>query len=182
MDLGAKGELIVQQFNCVVGDKVLLATRKRGKGRWKTERLTIVKTGLLNEHGHPLDFMAADANGRMIQLSPFTNEDACRVIIIPPVKKFSQAAKRLFRKHPKFEALLIVARSPGRSEYTYQILSSESLQPVTLVRTEICTRDISFTEDEWYLGKEEITSACETLQAGRLKLPTELLPADIIRT
>jgi len=77
----------VQQFNCVVGDTVLLATRKGGKGRWKTERLTIAETGIRNSAGHPLDFMAADANGRRIQLSPFTNEDARRVIVIPPVKK-----------------------------------------------------------------------------------------------
>lgn len=182
MDLGAKGELIVQQFNCVVGDTVLLATRKGDKGRWKTERLTIVKTGILNDHGYPLDFMAADAKGRGIQLSPFTNEDGCRVVIIPPVKKLPQAARRLFRRNPKFKALLIVARCPGRSEHTYQILCSKTLEPVTLVRTEICTRDIAFTEDEWYLGKEELTGAREAVWAGRLKLPTELLPADIVRT
>ena len=182
MDLGAKGELIVQQFNCVVGDTVLLATRKGGKGRWKTERLTIVETGIRNSAGHPLDFMAADANGRMNQLSPFTNEDACRVIIIPPVKKLPKAAKRLLKKHPEYKASLIIARKPGCSEYTYQIHSSKSLEPVTLMRTEICTRDISLTEDEWYLGKEESTCACESLRAGRLKLRAELLPADSIRT
>jgi hypothetical protein len=182
MDLGAKGELSVQQFNCVVGDTVLLATRKDGKGRWKTERLTIAETGIRNSAGHSLDFMAADANGRRIQLSPFTNEDARRVIVIPPVKKPPRAAKRLLKKHPEYKASLIIARKPGCSEYTYQILSGKSLEPVTLIRTEICNRDISLTEDEWYLGKEEITSAHESVRTGRLKLPAELLPRDIIRT
>jgi hypothetical protein len=182
VDLGAKGELIVQQFNCVVGDTVLLATRKGGKGRWKTERLTLVKTGILNDHGCPLDFMAADANGQRIQLSPFTNDDGCRVIIIPPISQLPQIAKRLFAKNPKFKASLIVARCPGRGEYTYQILCSQSLEPVTLIRTEVCTRDISFTEDEWYLCEEEVINTCECLRAGRLKLPTELLPMDIIDT
>lgn len=126
--------------------------------------------------------MAADAKGRRIQLSPFTNEDDCRVVIIPPINKLPRAAKRLFRKHTKFKASLIIARCPGRSEYSYQILCSNSLEHVTLVRTEICTRDISFTEDEWFLGEEEIINACETLRAGRLKLSMELLPTDIICT
>ena len=148
MDVGAKGEVIVQQFNCVVGDVVLLASRTGGRGRWKTERLTIVKTGILNDHGSPLDFMAADAKGRRIQLSPFTNEDDFRVIIVPPINKLPRAAKWWLRKNPKFKASLIIARSPGRSEYTYQILCSKSLEPVTLVRTEVCARDISFTEDD----------------------------------
>ena len=122
----------MQQFNCVIGDTVLLASRTRCKGRWKTERLTIVKTGILNDHGHPLDFMAADAKGRRIQLSPFTNEDDCRVIVIAPINKLPRAAKRLFRKHLKFKASLIIARWPGRSDYTYQVLCSKSLEPVTI--------------------------------------------------
>jgi len=176
----SQAAVTMHQFNCVVGDTVLLATRTGAEGRWRTEQLAVVETGILNEAGCPLDFMAVNAKGRRIQLSPFTEADDCRVIIIPPASKLPKAAKRLLRKHPKYKASLIVARKPGCSEYSFQVLSSKSLKPMTLVQTEVSIHGISLTEDGWYLGREEIIRGRQILQAGHVKLPAQLLPGDVI--
>lgn len=69
------------QFNCREGDTVIVAQRKRG--RLVQEFLTVVQTGVGNEHGCPLDFLAEGKEGRRVKLSAFEGSEHLRIVVCP---------------------------------------------------------------------------------------------------
>ena len=145
------------QFNCQKGDTVFVVRRKRGRSLRET--LTIVSIGIANEHGHPLDFMAADKKGKASKLSPFEDSDDSRVVILP---KEVPAELARYKCHPKF----VVARMPGCDRFTYRLVSRKNLEPVCRIRVERQAQDILFSDGVWWARDEEVVSATEFLSVG----------------
>jgi len=145
------------QFNCQEGDTVVLVRRIRG--RLLRETLTIIRTGVKNGHGHPLDFEAVGKSGRTVKLSPFEDSDDLRVIIFP--KKLPAELAR-YKDHPE----LAVARMPGCDRFTYRLVSRTSLEPVCRIRVERQSQDILFSDGVWWARDEEVVSATEFFSAG----------------
>lgn len=145
------------QFNCEKGDTVLLVRRERG--RLLRETLTITRTSVKNEHGHPLNFEAVSKSGKTLTLSPFEDSDALRVVILP--KKLPAESAR-FRNHRGF----IVARVPGCDRLTYRLVSRKNLEPVCRIRLERQSQDILFSDGIWWARDEELVSATEFFSAG----------------
>ena len=151
------------QFNCQKGDTVVVVRRKRGRSLRET--LTIVTIGIANEHGHPLDFMAADKKGKAFKLSPFEDSGGLRVIILP---KELPAELARYKDHSQF----VVARMPGCDRFTYRLVSRKNLEPVCRIRVERQAQDILFSDGVWWARDEEVVSATEFFSAGgkRIKL------------
>lgn len=145
------------QFNCEEGDTVIVVRRKRG--RMLREVLTITRTGVKNEHGHPLNFEAVGKSGEIVTLSPFEGSDDLRVIILP--KKLPAELAR-FKSHRD----LIVARAPGCDRFTYRLVSRKNLEPVCRIRLERQSQDILFSDGIWWARDEELVSATEFFSAG----------------
>jgi hypothetical protein len=140
------------QFNCQKGDTVVVVRRKRGRSLRET--LTIVSIGIANEHGHPLDFMAADKKGKAFKLSPFEDSDALRVVILP---KEVPAELARYKGHPKF----VVARMPGCDRFTYRLVSRKNLEPVCRIRVERQMQEILVMYAFRGARDEEVVSATE---------------------
>lgn len=149
------------QFNCQEGDTVVVLRRERG--RLLCETLTIVSIGIENEHGHPLDFMAADKKGKAFKLSPFEDSDALRVVILP---KEVPAELARYKDHPEF----VVARMPGCDRFTYRLVSRKNLEPVCRIRVERQSQDILFSDGVWWARDEELVSATEFFSAGEKRI------------
>lgn len=145
------------QFNCEKGDTVLLVRRKRG--RLLRETLTITRTGVKNEHGHPLNFEAVSKSGKTLTLSPFEDSNDLRIVILP--KKLPAELVR-FKKHRDF----LVARVPGCDQFTYRLVGRKSLEPVCRIRVERQSQDILFSDGIWWARDEELVSATEFFSAG----------------
>ena len=149
------------QFNCQKGDTVVVVHRKRGRSRRET--LTIASIGIENEHGHRLDFMAADKTGKAFKLSPFEDSDDSRVVILP---KEVPAELARYKDHSEFA----VARMPGCDRFTYRLVSRKNLEPVCRVRVERQAQDILFSDGVWWARDEEVVSATEFFSAGRKRI------------
>lgn len=145
------------QFNCEEGDTVLVVRRKGG--RLLRETLTITRTGVKNEHGHPLNFEAAVKSGKTFTFSPFEDSDELRVVVLP--KQFPSGLAR-FKNHRDF----IVARVPGCDRFTYRLVGRKSLEPVCRIRVERQSQDILFSDGIWWARVEELESATEFFSAG----------------
>ena len=145
------------QFNCQKGDTVVVVRRKRSRSLRET--LTIVSIGVENEHGHRLDFTAADKKGKAFKLSPFEDSDDSRVVILP---KEVPAELARYKSHPKF----VVARMPGCDRFTYRLVSRKNLEPVCRIRVERQAQDILFSDGVWWARDEEVVSATEFFSAG----------------
>ena len=145
------------QFNCQKGDTVIVERRQRGRLVRRT--LTIVRTGIKNEHGCPLSFLAAGIGSRRVKLAPFEDSADLRVVILP---KELPAELAGFAEHPA----VMVARVPGCDRYTYRLISRRNLEPVCRVRVERQTQDIQFSDGTWRAKDEEVASATEFLSAG----------------
>lgn len=145
------------QFNCEEGDTVIVVRRERG--RMLREVLTITRTGVQNEHGHPLNFEAVGKTGERFKLSPFEDSDDLRVVILP---KTLPAELARFKNHRD----LIVARVPGCDRLTYRLVSRKNLEPVRRIRVERQSQDILFSEGIWWARDEELVSATEFFRAG----------------
>lgn len=152
------------QFNCEKGDTVLLVRRERG--RLLRETLTITRTGVKNEHGHPLSFEAVSKSGKTLTLSPFEDSDALRVVILP--KKLPAELAR-FRNHCDF----LVARVPGCDRLTYRLVRCKNLEPVCRIRVERQSQDILFSDGIWWARDEELVSATEFFSAGGKRVTLE---------
>jgi hypothetical protein len=145
------------QFNCQKGDTVIVERRQRGRLVRRT--LTIVRTGIKNEQGCPLSFLAAGKGSRQVTLAPFEDSEDLRVVILP---KELPAELAGFKAHPA----VMVARVPGCDRYTYRLISRRNLEPVCRVRVERQTQDIQFSDGTWRAKDEEVASATEFLSAG----------------
>lgn len=150
------------QFNCQKGDTVVVVRRKRGRSLRET--LTIFSIGIENEHGHPLDFMAADKKGKAFKLSPFEDSADSRVVILP---KEVPAELARYEDHPEF----VVARVPGCDRFTYRLVSRTNLEPVCRIRVERQVQDILFSDGVWWARDEEVVSATEFFSAGGKRIP-----------
>ena len=150
-----------RQFNCQKGDTVILAQRQRGK--LVRNALTIVRTGIRNEHGCPLNFLAAGNGRRRVTLDPFAGSQDVRIIVLPKELPAELAA---FKDHPA----VMVARVPGCDRYTYRLVSRRNLEPVCRVRVERQAQDIQFSDGAWWARDEEVVSATEFLSAGRQRM------------
>ena len=148
------------QFNCQEGDAVLVVRRKR---RALRESLTIIRVGIPNQHGHPLNFEAVGKNGEPVTLSPFEDSDDLRVVILP---KDLPAELVRFKNHRDF----IVARVPGCDRFTYRLVSRENLEPVCRIRVERQSQDILFSDGIWWARDEELVSATEFFSAGEKRI------------
>src|SRR5260370_30318552 len=102
------------QFNCQTGDTVIVERRHRG--RLVRRILTIVRTGIKNEHGCPLSFLGASNGSRRIKLAPFEGAEDLRVVILPRELPAELAG---FKDHPA----VMVARVPGCDRYTYRLIN-----------------------------------------------------------
>jgi hypothetical protein len=145
------------QFNCQKGDTVIMERRQRGRLVRRT--LTIVRTGIKNEHGYPLSFLAAGKGSRWVKLAPFEDSADLRVVILP---KELPAELAGFKEHPA----VMVARVQGCDRYTYRLISRRNLEPVCRVRVERQMQDIQFSDGTWRAKDEEVASATEFLSAG----------------
>ncbi len=145
------------QFNCQIGDTVIVERRQRG--RLVRRILTIVRTGIRNEHGCPLSFLAASKGSRRIKLAPFEGAEDLRVVILPRELPAELAG---FKDHPA----VMVARVPGCDRYTYRLINRGNLEPVCRVRVERQTQDIQFSDGTWWAKDHEVASATEFLSAG----------------
>lgn len=145
------------QFNCEKGDTVLFVRRERG--RLLRETLTITRTGVKNEHGHPLNFEAVSKSGKTLTLWPFEDSDTLRVVILP--KKLPAELAR-FRNHRDF----LVARVAGCDRLSYRLVSRKNLEPVCRIRVERQSQDILFSDGIWWARDEELVSATEFFSAG----------------
>jgi hypothetical protein len=145
------------QFNCQKGDTVIVERRQRGRLVRRT--LTIVRTGIKNEQGCPLSFLAVGKGSGQVTLAPFEDSEDLRVVILP---KELPAELAGFKEHPA----VIVARVPGCDRYTYRLISRRNLEPVCRVRVERQTQDIQFSDGTWRAKDEEVASATEFLSAG----------------
>ncbi len=123
------------------------------------EFLTITRTGVQNEHGHPLKFEAVGKAGETLQLSPFEDSDDLRVVILP---KTLPAELARFKGHRD----CIVARAPGFDRFTYRLVSRKNLEPVCRIRLERQSQDILFSDGVWWARDEELVSATEFFSAG----------------
>ena len=150
-----------RQFNCQKGDTVIVAQRQRGK--LVRNALTIVRTGIRNEHGCPLNFLAAGNGRRRVTLDPFAGSQDVRIIVLPKELPAELAA---FKAHPA----VMVARVPGCDRYTYRLVSRRNLEPVCRVRVERQAQDIQFSDGAWWARDEEVVSATEFLSAGRQRM------------
>ena len=149
------------QFNCEEGDTVIVLRRRRG--RLLRETLTIVRTGVENEQGYPLNFEAVSRDGEKVKLSPFEDSEDLRVVILP---KTLPAELARFKSHRDF----IVARVPGCDRFTYRLVSRKSLEPVCRIRVERQSQDILFSDGVWWARNEELVSATEFFSAGRKRI------------
>lgn len=138
-----------------------MAQRKRGK--LVRNALTIVRTGIRNEHGCPLNFLAAGNGRRRVTFDPFAGSQAVRIIVLPKELPAELAA---FKDHPA----VMVARVPGCDRYTYRLVSRRNLEPVCRVRVERQAQDIQFSDGNWWVRDEEVVSATEFLNAGRQRM------------
>lgn len=145
------------QFICEKGDTVLVVRRKREC--LLCETLTITRTGVKNEHGHPLNFEAVSKSGKTLTLSPFEDSDALRVVILP--RKLPAELAR-FTYHRDF----IFARVPGCDRFTYRLVSRKTFEPVCRIRVERQSQDILFSDGFWWARDEELESATEFFSAG----------------
>lgn len=145
------------QFNCQTGDTVIAVRRTRN--RVKQERLTIVRTGIRNEHKYPLNFAAVDAQGKTVLLSPFGILGKLEIVILPA--DVPPELER-FKNHPTFT----VARVPGRDRYTYCLVCRKNWEIVRRIRLERLSQDISFSDGIWSASDEELVSATEFFIAG----------------
>lgn len=150
-----------RQFNCQKGDTVIVAQRKRGK--LVRNALTIVRTRIRNEHGCPLNFLAAGNRRQRVTLDPFAGSQDVRIIVLPKELPAELAA---FKDHPS----VMVARVPGCDRYTYRLVSRRNLEPVCRVRVERQAQDIQFNDGNWWARDEEVVSATEFLSAGRQRM------------
>jgi len=145
------------QFNCQKGDPVIVERRERG--RLVRRILTIVRTGIQNEHECPLNFVAAGKGSRRVKLAPFEDSEDLRVVILPRELPAELAG---FKDHPA----VMVARVLGCDRYTYRLISRKNLEPVCRVRLERQTQDIQFSAGTWWAKDEEVASATEFLSAA----------------
>jgi len=150
-----------RQFNCQKGDTVIVAQRQRGK--LVRNALTIVRTGIRNEHGCPLNFLGAGNGHRRVTLDPFAGSQDVRIIVLPKELPAELAA---FKDHPAVR----VARVPGCDRYTYRLISRRNLEPVCRVRVEHQRQDIHFSDGTWWAKNEEVAAATEFLSAGRQRM------------
>lgn len=150
----------IVQFNCQKGDTAIVLRRK--SGRLVRETFTITRTGVENEHGHPLDF---EAVSKTLKLSPFEDSEDLRVVILP--KELPPELAR-FKGHRQF----VVARVPGCDRFTYRLVSRTNLEPVCRIRVERQSQDILFSDRVWWARDEDLVSATEFFSAGgkRIKL------------
>ena len=86
------------QFNSQKGDTVIVERRKRG--RLVRRILTVVRTGIENEHGCPLSFLAAGKGSRRVKLAPFEDSADLRIVILPRELPAELAG---FQEHPSAE-------------------------------------------------------------------------------
>ena len=145
------------QFNCQEGDTVVVLRRERG--RLLRETLTIVRTGVENEHGYPLNFEAVGKGGDTVKLSPFEDSEDLRVVILP--RELPPELAR-FKRHRQF----IIARVPGCDRFTYCLVSRTNLEAVCRTRVERQSQDILFSDGVWWARDEELVSATEFFSAG----------------
>jgi len=125
--------------------------------------LTIVRTGVRNVHGCPLNFLATDKAGRRVELSPFEDSEESRIVILPAQLPAELAA---LINHPQ----MMVARVPGCDRFTYRLVGRRNLEPVCRVRVERQTQDVQFSDGTWWAKDEEVVSATQFLCAGRQRL------------
>ncbi len=152
------------QLNCREGDTVIVAQRKRG--RLVQEFLTVVQTGVRNEQGCSLAFLAESKEGKRVKLSPFEESRDLRIVVLPKELPPEVVA---FKEHPA----VMVARVPGCDRYTYRLVSRRNLEPVCRVRLERQTQDIQFSDGTWWAKDEEVVSATEFLSAGAQRMTLE---------
>ena len=129
------------QSNSQKGDTVVVERRERG--RLVRKILTIVRTGIKNEHGCPLSFVAAGKGSRRVKLAPFEDSEDLRVVILPRGLPAELAG---FKDYPA----AIVARVPGCDRDTYRLISRRNLEPVCRVRLERQTQDTQFSDGTWW--------------------------------
>ena len=132
---------------------------RRKRGRMSREILTITRTGVQNEHGHPLNFEAVTKTGETFKLSPCEDSDDLRVTILP---KTLPAELARFKSHRD----LTVARVPGCDRFTYRLVSRKNLEPVCRIRLEQQSQDILFSDGVWWARDEELVSATGFFSAG----------------
>jgi len=154
------------QFNSQKGDTVIVERRKRG--RLVRRILTVVRTGIENEHGCPLSFLAAGKGSRRVKLAPFEDYADLRIVILPRELPAELAG---FQEHPS----VMVARVPGCDRYTYRLISRRNLEPVCRVRVERQTQDIQFSGGSWRAKDGEVASATEFLSAGGRRMTLKAL-------
>ena len=154
------------QFNSQKGDTVIVERRKRG--RLVRRILTVVRTGIENEHGCPLSFLAAGKGSRRVKLAPFEDSADLRIVILPRELPAELAG---FQGHPS----VMVARVPGCDRYTYRLISRRNLEPVCRVRVERQTQDIQFSGGSWRAKDGEVASATEFLSAGGRRMTLKAL-------
>ncbi len=149
------------QFNCQEGDIVVVVRRIRG--RLLREMLTIVRTGIENEHGYPLNFEAVRKSGELVELSPFEDSDDLRVVVLP--ENLPQELAR-FGGHRQF----MIARVPGCDRFTYRLVTRNTLEPGCRIRVERQSQEILFSDGCWWAKAEELVSATEFLSAGAKRI------------